>query len=215
LLPAAGGGSAAPLPVAFYDRPVLQVARDLLGCTFFVDGVGGLIVETEAYAADDPACHGYRGQTQRNAVMFGPPGHLYVYFTYGMHYCCNLVCEPEGEAAAVLLRALEPRAGLEVMAARRGVATPRLLCSGPARLTQALALGRADNGLPATDARGRIIVLPRVGTSSDVVSSWSRHEPPVIATGRIGVSAGGEVLWRFVDAGSAFLSRPLPKTAAR
>lgn len=215
MLPAAGGGPTAPLPIAFYDRPVLQVARDLLGCTFLVDGVGGLIVETEAYAADDPACHGYRGKTRRNAVMFGPPGHLYVYFTYGMHYCCNLVCGPEGEAAAVLLRALEPRAGLDVMAARRGVATPRLLCSGPARLTQALALGRADNGLPATDASGRIIVLSRAGNSSDVVSSWSRHEPPVIATGRIGVSAGGEVLWRFVDAGSTFLSRPLPRTVAR
>jgi len=138
-----------PLPAAFYDRPVVAVARDLVGCTFVFRGVGGRIVETEAYAHDDPCCHGFRGQTARNAVMFGPPGHLYVYFTYGMHFCVNIVCEAPGRAAAVLLRALEPQAGVELMGERRGRADAKLLCSGPARLTQALAIGRAENGLPA------------------------------------------------------------------
>jgi len=132
----------------FYDRPVLEVARDLIGCTFLFRGMGGRIVETEAYAHDDPCCHGFRGRTARNAVMFGPPGYLYVYFTYGMHFCVNLVCEGEGIAAAVLLRALEPQAGVEQMIQRRGIADPKLLCSGPARLTQALAIGRAENGRP-------------------------------------------------------------------
>ena len=113
----------------FYDRPVLEVARDLIGCTFLFRGMGGRIVETEAYAHDDPCCHGFRGRTARNAVMFGPPGYLYVYFTYGMHFCVNLVCEGEGIAAAVLLRALEPQAGVEQMIQRRGIADPKLLCS--------------------------------------------------------------------------------------
>ncbi len=151
-----------PLPAVFYDRPVLEVARDLVGCGFFFRGVGGRIVETEAYAHDDPCCHGFRGRTARNAVMFGPPGHLYVYFTYGMHFCVNLVCEGEGVAAAVLLRALEPQAGVEQMIARRGTADPKLLCSGPARLTQALDIGRAEQrpaGLAA--ARRRCAALRR------------------------------------------------------
>lgn len=213
--PAATG--ATPLPAAFYDRPVLQVASDLLACTFLVDGVGGVIVETEAYRHDDPACHGYRGKTARNAVLFGRPGLLYVYFTYGMHYCSNLVCGPEGQAAAVLLRALEPVAGLETMAARRGVATPRLLCSGPARLAQALGLGRADDGLNATQPGGRVVVLPRAGASALDPSSWSANEPPVVVTPRIGIRAGNgdELPWRFVVATSAFLSRPLRRAPRR
>ena len=226
---------AEPLPLAFYDRPVLQVARDLVGCTFLVDGVGGLIVETEAYAADDPACHGYRGRTPRNAPMFGPPGRLYVYFTYGMHFCSNIVCGAEGEAAAVLLRALEPRAGLNVMAARRGAGQggaarrgagrggatqggdipSRLLCSGPARLAQALGLGRADNELPVTEPAGRAVVLSRFGAAAADPIMWSRNEPPIVTTGRIGVSAGAEVAWRFVDAGSDYLSRPLPQAVRK
>ncbi len=206
-----------PLPMAFYDRPALQVARDLLGCTFLAGGVGGVIVETEAYTQEDPACHGYRGKTARNAVLFGPPGYLYVYFTYGMHFCSNLVCEPEGRAAAVLLRALEPRAGLEAMAARRGVATPRLLCSGPARLTQALGLGRADDGLTVTGRRDKVVVLSRTGGDAADPATWSRGEPPVAVTRRIGIRAGvGEELpWRFVDAASPFLSRSLPRVARR
>jgi DNA-3-methyladenine glycosylase len=154
----------------FYDRPVLEVARDLIGCTFLFRGMGGRIVETEAYAHDDPCCHGFRGRTARNAVMFGPPGYLYVYFTYGMHFCVNLVCEGEGIAAAVLLRALEPQAGVEQMIQRRGIADPKLLCSGPARLTQALAIGRAENGLPAW--REPAVVLPRSGGDGSP-ASWS------------------------------------------
>ncbi len=198
------------LPEAFYDRPVLQVARDLLGCAFFHEGAGGVIVETEAYAHDDPCCHGFRGRTARNAVMFGPPGHLYVYFTYGMHFCANLVCEEEGRAAAVLLRALEPTAHLAVMARRRGVdsSDPRALCSGPAKLTQALGLGREQNGLPAW--RAPVIVTARPGADPTDVRSWSRGAPETTATTRIGVG-GDDRLWRFIAAGSRFLSRPAPR----
>ena len=206
---------AGPLPIAFYDRPVLEVARDLLGCTLLYRGVGGRIVETEAYAPGDRASHSFNGRTARNAVMFGPPGHLYVYFTYGMHFCANLVCEAEGVGAAVLIRALEPLAGLERMAERRGRAAlrrdgtpdPRLLCSGPARLTQALGIGAAENGLPAW--REHLVVLPRAGTRAHDPASWSRCAPQTVVTPRIGV--GDDPLpWRFVDARSAFLSRPVP-----
>ena len=204
----------APLPAAFYDRPVLEVARDLVGCTLLFDGVGGRIVETEAYAPGDRASHSFNGRTTRNAVMFGPPGHLYVYFTYGMHFCANLVCEGEGVGAAVLVRALEPTHGLERMAERRGpvarrhdgAVDPRVLCSGPARLTQALAIGRAQNGLPVW--REPLLVLPRPGVAPDDSAPSSGSAPEIVATPRIGV--GGDPLpWRFVDARSAFLSRPL------
>jgi DNA-3-methyladenine glycosylase len=204
----------APLPPAFYDRPVLEVAHDLVGCTLLFDGVGGRIVETESYAPGDRASHSFNGLTTRNAVMFGPPGHLYVYFTYGMHFCANLVCESEGVGAAVLVRALEPTHGRERMVERRGpvarrhdgAVDSRLLCSGPARLTQALAIGRAQNGLPAW--REPLLVLPRPGVAPDDPAPWSGSAPEIVATPRIGV--GGEPLpWRFVDARSAFLSRPL------
>jgi DNA-3-methyladenine glycosylase len=192
-----------PLPPSFYDRPVLEVAPDLLGCTLLHDGVGGRIVEVEAYRQDDPCSHSFRGMTARTAVMFGPPGHLYVYFTYGMHYCCNVACEAEGTGAAVLLRALEPEHGLERIIERRGLtAVPgdgqvdlRLLCAGPARLTQALGIARAQNGLPVFTAP--LVVLPRRGP-----------EPRVATTARIGVG-GDPKPWRFVDADSRFLSRPL------
>ena len=195
--------------MAFYDRPVLEVARDLVGCTFLFHGVGGRIVETEAYAHDDPCCHGFRGRTARNAVMFGPPGHLYVYFTYGMHFCVNLVCESKGVAAAVLLRALEPQAGVEQMMSRRGMADPKLLCSGPARLTQALAIGRAHNGLPAW--RQPAVVLSRPGGDGSP-PSWSRGAPRLLATPRVGVGDDPSP-WRFVDADSSWLSRRLPRGA--
>ena len=193
----------------FYDRPVLEVARDLIGCTFLFRGMGGRIVETEAYAHDDPCCHGFRGRTARNAVMFGPPGYLYVYFTYGMHFCVNLVCEGEGIAAAVLLRALEPQAGVEQMIQRRGIADPKLLCSGPARLTQAQAIGRAENGLPAW--REPAVVLPRSGGDGSP-ASWSRAAPRLAVTPRVGVGDDPSP-WRFVDADSALLSRRLPQPA--
>jgi DNA-3-methyladenine glycosylase len=191
---------------SFFDRPVLDVARDLVGRVFLCDGVGGRIVETEAYAPGDRSSHSFRGRTARNAVMFGPPGRLYVYFTYGMHYCCNISCEAEGVGAAVLLRALEPTCGVELMEARRGTREPRLLCSGPARLTQALAIGREHNGLPVWEAP--LAVLP-IG-AGDCASG----APRVVATTRIGV--GDDPLpWRFVDADSRFLSRPLPRGAHR
>ena len=155
-------------------------------------------METEAYRQDDPPCHGYRGRTARNAVLFGPPGHLYVYFTYGMHFCSNVACESEGIAAGVLLRALEPRQGLERMIERRGRSEPRLLCSGPARLAQALGIGREHNGLPVW--REPLAFLARE----------TGDDPRVEATPRIGV--GDDVKpWRFVDAGSAFLSRRPPR----
>jgi DNA-3-methyladenine glycosylase len=198
------------LPPAFYERPVLQVARDLIGCGFFFRGAGGRIVETEAYASDDPCCHGYRGRTQRNSVIFGPPGHVYVYFTYGMHFCANLVCEAEGRAAAVLLRALEPLEGLESMVERRRRTDVHELCSGPAMLSQALAIGRPENGMPAWIEPLR--VTPRPGGRAGDAASWSAAAPRIVTTVRIGV--GGDTRpWRFVDADSLFLSRPLPRAA--
>jgi len=219
------------LPAAFYDRPVLDVARDLVGCGFFFDGVGGRIVETEGYAHDDPCCHGFRGRTERNAVMFGPPGHLYVYFTYGLHFCCNLVCEEEGRAAAVLLRAIEPTHGLDVMRTRRGpiaaggrdgdAPDARVLCSGPAKLTQALAIGREQNGLPAW--REPLVVTQRPGAEADGGADRAGMRdrtgpapstvtaPRIVTTPRIGVG-GDTAPWRFVDADSRFLSRPLPRS---
>src|SRR3712207_8134102 len=137
-----------PLPRAYFARSVHDVAPELLGVTLLVDGVGGTIVEVEAYDQTDPASHGFRGRTARNAAMFGPPGHAYVYRSYGVHWCLNLVCEEEGVASAVLVRALEPTRGLEEMRARRGVHDVRGLCSGPGRLCQALAVTRAHDGLP-------------------------------------------------------------------
>ena len=201
---------------------MLEVARDLLGCSFTFDGVGGRLVEVEAYRADDPASHSFRGRTARNAVMFGPPGHLYVYFTMGLHFCVNVVCEGEGQAAAVLLRALEPTVGLEAMRRRRGFDDPRRLCSGPAKLTQALAITRDVNGLracreggaPARDEGGpRACFLAREGIAARDPAAWARREPRVVATPRVGISVGVATPWRFVDAGSAFLSRPLPRAA--
>jgi DNA-3-methyladenine glycosylase len=233
------------LPCSFFERPVLEVARDLLGCTFLVDGVGGRLVEVEAYRADDPASHSYRGRTSRNAVMFGPPGRLYVYFTLGLHFCVNVVCEGEGRAAAVLLRALEPTVGLDLMRKRRALADPRRLCSGPAKLTQALGITRADDGLCAGGAGGacadgtgvgplgagggagttgttsagatydRACFVARGGVECRVPATWSRGAPRTVATPRIGVGAAPDTPWRFVDADSPFLSRPLPRARRR
>ncbi len=190
---------------------MLEVARNLLGCTFLCDGVGGRLVEVEAYRSDDPASHSYRGRTARNAVMYGPPGRLYVYFTMGLHFCVNVVCGPEGQASAVLLRALEPTAGLETMRARRGFDDPRRFCSGPAKLTQALAITRVDNGAPSCVDGGRFGFLARDGEEPADTASLARCEPRIVATPRIGVAVGADTPWRFVDADSAFLSRPLPR----
>ncbi len=191
------GAVARRLDAGFFARSALDGARDLIGCVFLLDGVGGRIVETEAYREHDPCCHAFRGRTPRNSTLFGPPGFLYVYFVYGIHFCCTIVCEPEGAAAGVLLRALEPLQGLERMAARRGTSDPRLLCSGPGRLAQALGVGREHDGL--TVQEGSASVYPREGA-----------KPRVLATPRIGVG-GDERPWRFVDADSRFLSRPLPR----
>ena len=149
----------------------------------------------EAYAPDDPASHSYRGRTQRNGAMFGPPGHAYVYRSYGIHHCLNLVCRPDGEGAAVLLRALEPTHGLDVMRGRRGVVDPRLLCAGPGRLCEALAVTLAYDGLPLDAPPFRL--LPR------------DREPDVAATTRVGITRAAELPWRYALPGSRYLSRAI------
>jgi DNA-3-methyladenine glycosylase len=189
----------------FFARSVHEVAPALIGCTLLVDGVGGRIVEAEAYDPSDPASHGYRGLTQRNRAMFGPAGHAYVYRSYGVHWCVNLVCDGEGTASAVLLRALEPSSGLTRMAERRGRDDPRGLCSGPGRLCQALAITLEHDGLPL-DAAPFALLAPA--------------EPPLVMTGRrVGISRAADLPWRYFEAGSRFLSRPapaaIPSTAPR
>ena len=133
---------------SFFDRPVLKVAPELIGATLLVDGVGGTIVELEAYHHTDPAAHSYIGPTERNAVMFGPAGYVYVYRSYGIHWCLNFVCEEEGSASAVLIRAIEPTQGLAIMRRRRGLPEARALCSGPGKLCEALGVTHKHNGLP-------------------------------------------------------------------
>jgi len=179
----------------FFQRPVPEVAHDLIGATLLVDGVGGTVVETEAYDRSDLASHSFRGRTLRNAAMFGPAGHAYVYRSYGIHWCLNLVCGVEASGSAVLIRALEPVAGLAIMRERRGVSDPLQLCSGPGRLSQALGITGALDGQsldqPPFAVRGR-------------------PEPlQVVAGRRIGITRGVETLWRFGLSGSAFLSRSL------
>ncbi|HEY8103226.1 MAG TPA: DNA-3-methyladenine glycosylase [Gaiellaceae bacterium] len=186
------------LPREFFARSVHEVAPELIGVTLLVDGVGGPIVEAEAYDAEDPAAHGFRGRTPRNASMFGPPGHAYVYRSYGIHWCLNLVCEAEGSAAAVLIRAVEPLHGIGTMRERRGLDEPRLLCAGPGRLCQALGVTREHDGL-ALDA--------------PPFELRAREEPvDVLAGSRIGISVATERPWRYAAAGSRFLSRPLRAT---
>jgi DNA-3-methyladenine glycosylase len=185
--------SLAPIPHAFYARPAARVAQDLIGATLLVDGVGGLIVETEAYDHEDPASHSYVGRTLRNASMFGPPGHAYVYRSYGLHWCLNLVCGIEPLGSAVLIRALQPVAGIEVMQRRRGLTALKLLCSGPGRLSQALGITGALDGRPLDEAPFSILAR--------------REKVSVISGPRIGITRGTEVLWRFGLHGSTFLSR--------
>jgi DNA-3-methyladenine glycosylase len=182
-----------PLPRDFFARPVHEVAPDLIGVTLLVDGVGGPIVEVEAYDEEDPASHAFRGRTARNAVMFGPPGHAYVYRSYGVHWCLNVVCEEPGRAEAALIRALEPRHGLEAMRARRGVEAERTLCSGPGKLCQALGVTRVHDGLPLDEPPFAFL---------------ARDSTPEIATGpRIGLTRATERHWRYGLAGSPYLSR--------
>jgi DNA-3-methyladenine glycosylase len=185
----------------FFARSVHAVAPDLIGCTLLVDGVGGVIVEVEAYDHEDPASHGFRGPTVRNRSMFGPPGFAYVYRSYGIHWCLNLVCEREGTAAAVLLRALEPTAGIDRMRARRGAEDLRLLCSGPGKLCQALGVNGGHDGLPLD--RPPFELRRGVGRCE-------------IVTGpRVGITAAAELPWRYGLAGSRFLSRGFGVRTAR
>ncbi|KQT81962.1 3-methyladenine DNA glycosylase [Methylobacterium sp. Leaf465] len=187
----AGDPLGARLPAGFFARPAADVAASLIGCDLRVDGIGGMVVETEAYDRSDPASHSVNGPTRRNASMFGPPGHAYVYRSYGLHWCLNLVCEP---GSAVLIRALEPRHGLDAMAARRGLSDPRLFCAGPGRLCQALAVSLAMDGL-ALDAPPFALAAP------ETAPAW-------IADRRIGISRAVETPWRFLLAGSRAVSRP-------
>ena len=182
-----------PLGRTFFSQDVVSVARALLGMTLLVDGVGGEIVETEAYARDDPASHSFAGPTARNAAMFGPPGHAYIYRSYGIHWCLNVVCGRDS-GSAVLIRALRPTHGLGRMRERRGVEDERLLCSGPGRLTQALGVTLEQNGADLLDAP--FALRPNPGSSEFLVGP------------RIGISKAVDVPWRFGLRGSRYLSRP-------
>ena len=179
---------------SFFDRSVHEVAPNLIGATFLFGGIGGIIVEVEVYHHTDPAAHSFGGQTQRNAVMFGPPGYAYVYRSYGIHWCINFVCEGAGSASAVLLRALEPTDGLATMRRRRRTADPRLLCSGPGRLTEALGITVAQNGhafdAPPFELRARA------------------GEADIVAGPRVGITKAVELPWRYGLKGSRFLSKP-------
>jgi DNA-3-methyladenine glycosylase len=183
-----------PLKRGFFARSVHQVAPDLIGATLLVNGVGGLIVEVEAYHHTEPAAHSFRGPTPRNLVMFGPPGVAYVYRSYGIHWCVNLVCEKPGSASAVLIRALQPTHGVPAMRRRRGLHEERSLCSGPGRLCQALGITHRHNGL-ALDT------LP--------FALYARTKKPEIVAGlRIGLTKAVELPWRYGLKGSKFLSKP-------
>jgi DNA-3-methyladenine glycosylase len=185
-----------PLKRGFFGRSVHEVAPDLIGATLLFNGVGGVIVEVEAYHHTDPAAHSYRGPTPRNMVMFGPPGFAYVYRSYGIHWCVNFVCEKEGSASAVLIRALEPTHGLAAMRRRRGLEDARALCSGPGKLTEALGITHAHNGL-ALDAPP-FALHARTG------------KVDVVAGIRIGLTKAVELPWRYGLKGSKFLSKPFP-----
>jgi DNA-3-methyladenine glycosylase len=201
------------LPPEFYDRPVVEVARDLIGCTVEHGGAAGVIVETEAYHDSEPACHAFVGLTPRTRTLFGPPGRAYVYRSYGIHALLNAVCEAEGVGAAVLIRALEPAAaGLEAMRARRAagsrdpIAGVRLadgdLCSGPGKLTQALGVSLQDN--ESDLSWGAVRILAAQGRWLD---------PPVVVGTRIGITRAVELPWRFCVAGNVNVSRPRPRAS--
>jgi len=183
-----------PLKRAFFARSVHEVAPDLIGATMLVNGVGGVIVEVEAYHHTEPAAHSFRGPTPRNAVMFGPPGFAYVYRSYGIHWCVNFVCEKEGSASAVLIRALEPTHGIAAMRRRRRLPDERSLCSGPGKLTEALGITDKYNGL-ALDA-------PPIALHARTT------RPEIVAGARIGITKAVELPWRYGLKGSKFLSKP-------
>jgi DNA-3-methyladenine glycosylase len=177
----------------FFARSVHEVAPELIGVTLLVDGVGGTIVEVEAYDEGDPASHAYRGPTSRTTSMFGPPGHAYVYRSYGVHWCLNLVCAEDGHAEAALVRALEPVRRLDAMRERRGVESARALCSGPGKVCQALGISHAHDGLPLDEPPFELL---------------RREAEPALAVGRrIGITRAVEHPWRYGLVGSPFLSR--------
>ena len=183
-----------PLTRAFFARSVHKVAPDLIGATLLVNGVGGIIVEVEAYHHTEAAAHSFRGPTPRNLVMFGPPGVAYVYRSYGIHWCVNFVCEKQGSASAVLIRALQPTHGIPAMRRRRGLHDERLLCSGPGKLTEALGITDQHNGLPL---------------DAPPIALHARTKKPDIVTGlRIGITKAVELPWRYGLKGSKFLSKP-------
>ncbi len=177
-----------------FGTTAIELAKTLIGAMLLVDGVGGRIVETEAYDADDPASHSYKGASTRNAAMFGPAGHAYIYRSYGIHWCLNFVCGEVGHGTAVLIRALEPTHGLQLMRERRGLCDERLLCSGPGRLGQALGIDGSRNGLPLDKAPFKIHPAPAT--------------VDVLVGVRIGISKARDMPWRFGLSGSRFLSRP-------
>src|SRR4051812_29444191 len=188
------GKMSVPLQPSFFARSVHSVAPELIGATLLFVDIGGIIVEVEAYHHTDPAAHSFGGRTERNAIMFGPPGFAYVYRSYGIHWCLNFVCEEEGSASAVLIRALEPTTGIAAMRRRRGVAEEQLLCAGPGRLCQALGITREQDGA-ALDRPPFVLRAP--------------EQPVDIVTGpRIGISKAVDKPWRYGLAGSRFLSRP-------
>jgi DNA-3-methyladenine glycosylase len=186
------------LGTEFFDRSVHAVARELIGCTIEHGRTAGVIVETESYHADDEACHAFVGLTKRNGVLFGPPGHAYVYLSYGIHSLLNFVAEPDGDASAVLIRALEPSKGIDLMRARRGLERFEDLCSGPGKLSQALGIGLELNG--SSLVGGPIRVLPRA----------NGHRPEIVTAPRVGITKAADLLWRFCAADSRCVSRPRP-----
>ncbi len=186
---------------AFYERSVHEVARDLIGCTVRHGATAGRVVETESYHMDEPACHAHVGLTGRTHTLFGEPGRAYVYFSYGVHALLNAVAEPEGTAAAVLIRALEPVSGLDLMRARRGLDRAEDLCSGPGKLTQALGIGLDLNGSSLVE--GPIEILP------------ATREARIVTGERIGITKAAELPWRFCDADSRHVSRPWPPAMRR
>lgn len=197
-------GTRAALGVDFFDRSVHEVAPDLVGCTLRVGPCAGVIVETEAYDVTDPACHAFAGLTERTRVLFGPPGRAYVYLSYGIHSLLNAVAEPDGDAAAVLIRALEPVEGIELMRERRGRDRLEDLCSGPGKLTEALGVGLELNGRPLDREPFRIEPRER---------AWAA--PQIVAGPRIGITKATELPWRHRAAGSRFVSRPWPLPRAQ
>lgn len=188
----------------FFDRSVHEVARDLIGCRITIGPTAGIIVETEAYEASDPACHAYVGRTARNEVLFGPPGHAYVYLSYGIHSLLNFVTEPEGTASAVLIRALEPTEGIDLMRERRGQERIETLCSGPGKLAEALGIDLSLNGAD--------LFQPPFALS-EPAGEWATVD--VVTGPRIGITKAAELPWRYSVSGSRYVSRPWPATVEK